>query len=185
MIKSFQDYSQRLQSLLATMDWEPVERLCLAMLDCYQQGKHVFICGNGGSAGNAIHLANDFIYGAGGVKVEALSANPAVITCLANDIGYSEIYSQQLRVKASAGDLLIVLSGSGNSENITRAIDVGNELGMCTAAILGYDGGKSKAMVDIAVHADINDMQISEDIQVIVGHMMMQWFCQNNKQEQN
>ena len=185
MLNSFQDYSQRLQGLLATMDWAPVGQLCTTMFDCYQQGKQVFICGNGGSAGNAIHLANDFIYGAGGVKVEALSANSAVITCLANDISYDEIYSQQLRVKANKGDLLLVLSGSGNSGNITQAIAVGNELGMITAAILGYDGGKAKSMVDIAVHADIHDMQISEDIQLVVGHMIMQWFCQNNKQEQN
>ena len=86
----------------------------------------MFFCGNGGRAGNAIHLANDFLYGIakrpdGGLRVNALSANPAVITCLANDIGYDRIYFEQLSVLANPGDVLIVLSGSGNSPNIVAA----------------------------------------------------------------
>ena len=98
-----------------------------------RNGNKIMFCGNGGSAGNAIHLANDFIYGAGlgygkGLRVEALSANPAVLTCLANDIGYENIFSEQIRVKGNVGDVLIVLSGSGNSPNILKVLETGNAL---------------------------------------------------------
>ena len=140
-------------------------------------------CGNGGSAGNAIHLANDFLVGIAsgdyvGMKVEALSANSAVLTCLGNDVGYSEIYAEQLLVKANSGDLLIVLSGSGNSPNVLRALEVGNSIGMKTFAILGYTGGRCRKLAQFPVHFEVNDMQISEDLQLIVGHMCMQWLCE-------
>ncbi len=96
------------------------------ILDRWRNKKNIYLCGNGGSASNAVHIANDLIYGASakngvGIKAEALTANPAVLTCLANDIGYEDIFSEQLKVKAGMGDLLIVLSGSGNSENVVRA----------------------------------------------------------------
>jgi D-sedoheptulose 7-phosphate isomerase len=140
----------------------------------------VFICGNGGSAGNAIHLANDFLYGVakqtgGGIRVSALSANPAVITCLANDVGYDYIYSEQLAVLAKAGDILIGLSGSGNSPNILFALDQAKKMNVTSCAILGYSGGKAKSIADIPIHFPVDDMQIAEDLQLIVGHMLMQW----------
>jgi len=179
MEMSFLDYSQRLQHLLSRMDWHNVELLCTELVHCGRENKQIFICGNGGSAGNAMHLANDLIYGAGGLRAEALSANSAVLTCLANDIAYDSIYSQQLRVKANKGDLLIVLSGSGNSANVVKAIQVARTLGMKTAGVLGYDGGQCKKLVDIAVHTELDDMQIAEDMQLVIGHMMMQWLCAN------
>src|SRR3990172_7789335 len=113
------------------------------MLACWRTGRRVFLCGNGGSAGNAIHLANDFLYGVakrsgGGMKVHALTANPAVVTCLANDVGYEHIFSEQLAVQAQAGDLLIALSGSGNSPNIVSAIERARSLGVRSYAVLGY-----------------------------------------------
>jgi len=131
----------------------------------------VFLCGNGGSAANSNHIANDFLYGVSsklkiGLNVESLSANVAVITCLANDIGYENIYSEQLKNKAQQGDLLIVLSGSGNSKNIVNAINYGNKIKMKTFAILGYDGGKSKKIVKYPIHCKVNDMQVCEDIQM-------------------
>ncbi|MGA1040306.1 MAG: SIS domain-containing protein, partial [Ilumatobacteraceae bacterium] len=142
----------------------------------------IYLCGNGGSAGNAIHLANDFLYGAGinrgiGLRIESLSANAAVLTCLANDIGYEEVYAEQLRVKANAGDVLVVFSGSGNSPNVVRALEMGNKLGMETFAILGFSGGKCKEVAKHPLHFAINDMQIAEDLQLIIGHMIMQWLC--------
>jgi D-sedoheptulose 7-phosphate isomerase len=155
-----------------------------ALRDAWRAGHTVYLCGNGGSAGNAIHLANDFLYGAGlrnggGLRVEALSANPSVLTCLANDMGYDQVFAEQLKVKANAGDVLIVLSGSGNSENVVRALEVGNAKGMETFAILGYSGGRCKAIAQHPIHFDINDMQIAEDLQLIVGHMCMQWLHAN------
>jgi D-sedoheptulose 7-phosphate isomerase len=109
------------------------------------------------------------------MKVEALSANAAVLTCLGNDIGYENIFSHQIKIKADADDVLIALSGSGNSPNIINAIDMGNSLQMQTFAILGFTGGKAKNIAQHAIHFSVDDMQISEDLQVIVGHMLMQY----------
>ena len=176
----FADYSRRLQEVLATADWSEVQQLALALLECWQQGRRVFLCGNGGSAGNAIHLANDFLYGVskttgGGLKVMALSANSAVMTCLANDVGYDHIFSEQLAVQAQKGDVLIALSGSGNSGNIVRVLEQSSVMGVRSFAILGFSGGKSKQLADVAIHFSVDDMQIAEDLQLIVGHMVMQW----------
>jgi D-sedoheptulose 7-phosphate isomerase len=183
------NYSNRLQSVLATSDWSGVNTLASDMLTCWKDGRRVFLCGNGGSAGNAIHLANDFLYGiakttGAGLKVMALSANAAVLTCLANDVGYEYIFSEQLAVQAQKGDLLIALSGSGNSGNILRVIEQAKQMGVKSFALLGYDGGKCKALADVPIHFPVNDMQIAEDLQLIVGHMLMQWLYANRPRSQ-
>jgi D-sedoheptulose 7-phosphate isomerase len=180
-------YSSRLQEVLANSDWSGVDLLAHDMLRCWQEKRQVFICGNGGSAGNALHLANDFLYGiskktGGGLNVQSLSANSAVMTCLANDIGYDSIYSEQLAVHAQAGDLLIALSGSGNSSNIVRVIEQAKVMEVKTYAILGFAGGKCKELADVPIHFPVNDMQIAEDLQLIVGHMMMKWLYSNRPQ---
>ena len=180
----FADYASRLQNVLASTDWSLVHQLSRALLECWQSGRRIFICGNGGSAGNAIHLANDLIYGVakitgGGLKVLSLSANSAVITCLANDVGYDHIFSEQLAVQAQKGDLLIALSGSGNSKNIVHVLEKATDMGVRSFAILGFSGGKCKGIADVAIHFPVNDMQISEDLQLIVGHMAMQWLYAN------
>lgn len=178
------DYASRLQAVLQGSDWSQVARLAEELLDCWRNGRQVFLCGNGGSAGNAVHLANDFLYGiskihGSGLRVNALPANSAVITCLANDEGYDSIFSLQLAVQARAGDVLIVLSGSGNSANILKALEQARIMGMKSYAILGYSGGKAKAMADVPVHFAVDDMQIAEDMQLVVGHMIMQWLYKN------
>jgi D-sedoheptulose 7-phosphate isomerase len=183
----FSGYSGRLQSILASADWTGVSRLAKDMLKCWQNKQQVFLCGNGGSAGNAIHLANDYLYGVaktsgGGIRVHALSANPAVLTCLGNDIGYDRIFSEQLAVQAQAGDLLIALSGSGNSGNIISAIEQAKIMGVKSYAVLGYSGGKCKGLADVAIHFPVDDMQIAEDLQLVVGHMLMQWLYSNRPQ---
>ncbi len=180
-------YASRLQQVLASSDWSRVNLLAQDMLRCWQEKRQVFFCGNGGSAGNAIHLANDFLYGiakktGGGLKVQALSANSAVMTCLANDVGYESIFSEQLAVQAQAGDLLIALSGSGNSPNILRVIEQAKVMDVKSYAILGFTGGKCKTLADVSIHFPVNDMQIAEDLQLIVGHMMMQWLYSNRPQ---
>ena len=180
-------YSSRLQEVLANSDWSGVNLLAQDMLRCWQEKRQVFFCGNGGSAGNAVHLANDFLYGiakktGGGLKVQALSANSAVMTCLANDVGYESIFSEQLAVQAQAGDLLIALSGSGNSPNIVRVIKQAKAMDVKSYAILGFTGGKCKELADVSIHFSVNDMQIAEDMQLIVGHMMMQWLYSNRPQ---
>jgi len=183
----FADYSSRLQTTLATSDWSAVAQLAADMQLGWQEGRRVFLCGNGGSAGNAMHLANDFLYGVakrtgGGLKVMALSDNPAVITCLANDLGYDHIFSEQLAVQGEKGDLLIALSGSGNSPNIVRVIEQAKVMGVKSYAILGFTGGKCKQLVDVPIHFPVDDMQIAEDLQLIVGHMLMQWLYSTRPQ---
>ena len=183
----FTDYASRLQASLATADWSGVAQLAADIHACWLEKKQVFFCGNGGSAGNAIHLANDLLYGiakrpGGGLRVNALSANPAVITCLANDIGYDRIYSEQLSVLANPGDVLIVLSGSGNSPNIVAALEQAKAMKVKSYAILGFAGGRCKELADVPIHFPVDDMQISEDLQLVVGHMLMQWLYANRPQ---
>ncbi len=148
-----------------------------AMLATKANKGKTYICGNGGSAANAIHMANDFTYGYCEDKrrfdVEALPANSSVITCLANDIGYDKIFSHQIENKAKAGDLLILLSGSGNSPNIIAAIDAAKILDIKSLGILGFNGGKAKSMVDILIHTKVDDMQVSEDLQLMIAHAAM------------
>ena|ERR1700730_3856449 len=177
-------YSEKLVRALDLDAMGAVSILGEALRESWKLGRAVYLCGNGGSAGNAIHLANDFLYGAGisngiGLRVEALSANPAVLTSLANDVGYEDVFAEQVRVKANPGDILIVLSGSGNSANVVKALEMGNAKAMKTFAILGYSGGRCKEIAQIPIHFEIHDMQISEDLQLIVGHICMQWLCSN------
>lgn len=175
-------YAASLAQILVKTDWSEVELLADKLAKLIADGNNLYICGNGGSAGNAQHLANDFLYGVSpknkkALKVEALSANASVITCLANDVGYDAIFSHQLDVKASAGDILLVLSGSGNSFNIIKAIESAKNKGMYTAGVLGFLGGEAKGLLDLPIHFAIDDMQISEDLQLVVGHMLMRLLC--------
>jgi D-sedoheptulose 7-phosphate isomerase len=185
ILEQVQVYKEKLAQALETATMAEIPKLGESLRDAWRFDRTVYLCGNGGSAANAIHLANDFLYGAGvrndagGLRVEALSANPSVLTCLANDVGYEQIFAEQLKVKASAGDVLIVLSGSGNSENVVRALEVGNAKGMRTFAILGYSGGRCKALAQHPIHFAIDDMQIAEDLQMIVGHICMKWLHAN------
>ena len=176
----FTDYADRLAAVLKSRQWDDVASLALEVEHRWKSGRQVFICGNGGSAGNAIHLANDYLYGIAketgkGLKVHALSANSAVMTCLANDVGYHAIFSEQLAVLGQAGDLIICLSGSGNSPNILKALNQAKVMGIKSCAILGFSGGSAKALADISIHFQIDDMQIAEDMQLVVGHMLMQY----------
>lgn len=183
----FSDYASRLNTILAATDWSPVAQLAQDMKKCWLAKRQVFFCGNGGSAGNAIHLANDYIYGiakrlGGGLRVQALTANPAVLTCLANDVGYDHVFSEQLAVLGQANDLLIVLSGSGNSPNVVAALKQAKEMGIKSYAILGYTGGLCKSLADVPIHFPVEDMQIAEDLQLVIGHMLMQWLYANQPQ---
>ncbi len=108
------------------------------------------------------------------MRVTALTANSSILTCLGNDVGYDAIFSEQLKTLGQSGDLLLVFSGSGNSPNVVEAIKTAKDLGIKTYAMVGYTGGKCKELSDNCIHIELNDMQISEDFQCIVGHMIMQ-----------
>ncbi len=183
-VAHFNDYVARMSVLMKDFDWTLVEPLADAMADAVQNRRQVFICGNGGSAGNANHLANDFIYGVSkhpgkAIRVLSLGANPAVLTCLGNDEGYDRIFEIQLRELANKDDVLIVFSGSGNSPNIVKVLEAAKEMGVKSFAVLGYKGGKCKDLADFPIHFAIDDMQISEDMQLVIGHMLMQWLWEN------
>ena len=173
------DYTRRLNAL--NYDFDTILLAGERIFDAWKTGHQVFLCGNGGSAANAIHIANDLFYGAAkntgkpGIASHALTANQAIVLCIANDFSYEEIFAEQLRAQGRPGDVLIALSGSGNSENIVRAIKAASGIGMTSIALLGYSGGKCKELADIPIHFAVDDMQISEDAQLIVGHMLMQW----------
>jgi len=185
MKNHIKNYTDKLLRAMSSEAMCGIQAFADALLEAWTEGRFIYLCGNGGSAGNAIHLANDLIYGAGvkngaGLRAEALSANAAVLTCLANDIGYDNIYSEQIRVKGKPGDVLVILSGSGNSPNAVKAIEAGNEIGMKTFAILGFSGGRCKDLAQYSIHFEVDDMQIAEDLQLIVGHICMQWLHDKN-----
>jgi len=173
-------YQKTLLSALEGHEWDNVVLLAETLQFCWRERRQVFLCGNGGSAANAIHLANDFLYGIDkdggcGLRVSALPANQAVMTCLANDIAYEDVFSQQLTVQANPGDVLIALSGSGNSPNIVKALVRARELGLTSFAFLGFSGGRALELADHPIHFPVHDMQVAEDLQMMVGHMLMQW----------
>jgi len=186
--KRSRNYLDQLNGCFSDAIIDQIEILAKDLLAAWVNGRNVYICGNGGSAANAMHLANDFHYGIGacgpgpklpGLRVEALPANAGLITCLANDTGYENIYSHQIEVKGRPGDLLIVLSGSGNSANVVKALETSKSMGLRSYAILAFTGGKCLDLVDVPIHFPIDDMQIAEDTQLIVGHLCMQWLNSN------
>lgn len=132
------------------------------------RANRVYLCGNGGSAANAIHIANDLV--SCGIRAQPLTADIATLTAIANDFGYEEVFSKQIEVFAESGDMLIVLSGSGNSPNVLRAIEAAKAKGLETWAIVG--GGKAAEIADHKIMTHWN-MQASEQAQLIIGHDIM------------
>jgi len=144
-----------------------------------RQAKRIYLCGNGGSAANAIHIANDLI--ACGVKAFALPADVATLTAIANDFSYDEVFSRQLKTLAEKDDLLIVLSGSGRSKNILSALTEARRIGMKSWAILGnYEPrGPAAGMADQKILKGSN-MQLAEEYQLSTGHEVMRWLKRNS-----
>ena len=177
-------YRARLTGAFELEAFGHVESLAAAIRDTWRSGGTIFLCGNGGSAANAMHLANDWALvsrgRSAGLRVEALSANPAVVTTIGNDFGYDRIFSDQIEVKGRPGDLLIALSGSGNSHNCVLALEAASAKGMNTFAVVGYSGGACRRAASHCLHFPVDDMQVAEDLQLIVGHMCMKWLAVNH-----
>jgi D-sedoheptulose 7-phosphate isomerase len=189
-VSAFQNYAGKLTDALARQDWQSATLLAEELAAAWRDSRRVFICGNGGSAANALHWANDFLYpiakaGGKGIKISALPANVSVLTCLANDLGYENIFAHQLATEASPGDVLIVLSGSGNSPNVIKALEQAKTSSMKSFALLGYSGGACKDLADVVLHFPIDDTQVVEDMQLIVGHMLLQALCQTQSSGSN
>jgi D-sedoheptulose 7-phosphate isomerase len=162
-------YITELKKALNKIDLKDLESLSDFLV--FSRDNRIFICGNGGSACTAQHIAED-LQKMCGFNITCLTDNIGVITAYANDISYDAIFSGQLEAMATEGDILIVISGSGNSKNILRAIDCANKRKMNVVAIVGTNGGEVKDMrLDKLIHIN-TDMQRFEDCSLIVGHII-------------
>ena len=182
-----------LGSLKEILNKLPLNDLAKAMEEiksALDSDRCVFIAGNGGSASTASHIANDFTHTVPKscekrIKALALTDNIASITAIANDLEFADVFSAQLRSLAKKGDILIVISGSGNSLNVVKALEYARGKGAKTVAICGYAGGKIKEIADLSVHAEVQDMEVSEDIHnLVMVHCVKQMLTKelkNNK----
>jgi D-sedoheptulose 7-phosphate isomerase len=151
----------------------------------YKSGKKIIVCGNGGSAYTASHFITDWnkmVNISTGTKFRGISLcdNIGLITAFGNDLSYKEIFSGQLKSILDEGDLLIAISGSGNSPNVIEAIEYANLNNADTLAIVGYDGGEAKLIAKHKVFIPSFDMQICEDFHLMFGHMVMKSLCGYN-----
>jgi D-sedoheptulose 7-phosphate isomerase len=181
-----EEYCTRLKEVLDSLDTEKIV-VCLNVIRrAFIEGQQIFIMGNGGSAATSSHIACDLNKGVSGdlekkFKVISLNDNVPTMLATANDISYEDIFVEQLKNFLKPGDVVIGISGSGNSKNILKAVEFANRNGGITIGLCGFDGGKLKQISQHSIHAEINDMQIAEDIHSIIGHMMMQIFKTNLK----
>lgn len=177
-INELNAYREREIAVLNSLDLNSVNQVMNVLEDARLHGKRIFICGNGGSAATASHYCCDFNKGVSESQndkynFECLNDNIPTLMAVANDIGYEEVFRFPLKNKMKSGDILIGISGSGNSKNVVNAMEYAKSIGGTTIAIVGYSGGKMKEMADYNIHVNINDMQISEDIHMMLDHMMM------------
>jgi D-sedoheptulose 7-phosphate isomerase len=168
-------YFSEVQKLLDAVPFDDVHRVVDALVKANEAGKTVFICGNGGSAATATHFGCDLakrtkLDGQPRFKVVALTDNNAIMTAISNDISYDEVFSEQLLPLVNEGDVVIGISGSGNSRNVLRALEVAREAKAVTVGFSGYDGGKLKPAVDISVHVPSFNMAMVEDVHLMLEH---------------
>jgi len=174
-------YFQSLCVVLQHLPLDDWERVLRRLETAFIQQQTVFIIGNGGSAATASHMMNDLMLGVAqggkrGFRAIALTDNMPVLTATANDLSYRDIFSTPLRTLGRAGDVLIAISGSGNSPNVIEAVHVAREVGMTTIGFLGMGGGKLKAVVDESIIVPSHDYGPIEDIHLILDHVMMAYF---------
>ena len=141
----------------------------------------IYVFGNGGSAATASHFQNDFNKGVSEhidkkFRFLCLNDNVATVMAVANDVGYEEVFRFQLQGKIKEGDILMAISGSGNSPNVINAVEYGKKQGCKVVGLTGYSGGRLKELSDISLHVPINSMQITEDVHMIFNHLMMSVF---------
>lgn len=180
-INDINDYIALEMDILRKLDVERINA-ALNLLDETRQKKgRIYICGNGGSAATASHFQNDFNKGVSEYidvpfRFHCLNDNVATIMAIANDIGYEEVFRFQLKNNLDKNDILVAISGSGNSPNVIHAVEYAKEKGCKIIGLTGFSGGKLKEIADISLHAPVNSMQVTEDIHMIFDHMMMSIF---------
>ncbi len=172
-----QFYLNDVGRLIGTLPQAQLEGLYKRLLAAYDEGRQVFLLGNGGSASTCSHIVNDLqkcVYHAGGrtFKVMSLTDNVALMLAWANDTAYEHIFAEQLRPWVQPGDLVFCVSGSGNSPNVLKAAELGREKGAYVVGLAGYEGGKLSALVDEAVVVPSDNMQRIEDCHMVILHLL-------------
>jgi len=181
---SADDYIRRLKTELDNIDREQIENWAQLVFDCYEKDHFVFILGNGGSGNNASHMCEDlgksslpesdlFDESKKRLRVMSLTDNIGWIMAIANDLSYDQIFVQQLMNFGREGDLVIAISGSGNSPNVLKAVDWANRHGLVTLGLTGYDGGQLNSMCRHQVHVPLDDMGMVESIHLSLYHWML------------
>lgn len=188
MIKQHtKNYFNEVKRILDEIAFEDIERVANIIHDAYKGNKHIFIMGNGGSAATASHFACDL--GKGTLhptdpkriqrfKVTALTDNVPLMTAWGNDSSYEHIFAEQLKNLLSEGDVVIGISVSGNSLNILNAIKIARELGAITIGLVGFDGGELAKIADASIVAKVNRYDISEDIHLMLTHIITRYFLE-------
>jgi D-sedoheptulose 7-phosphate isomerase len=171
-------YLRHVQSVLQGIDANEIGNFITALIDARDRGATIFFAGNGGSAATAAHFANDVGIGTNDYdqpfRAVSLADNVSIMTAVANDFGYEEIFVRQLRILGKTGDLLVGISASGNSPNLLKAFDYARTVGIRTVALTAFDGGQLKCMADQCVHVPTAPKEYgpAEDAHMVLDHLV-------------
>lgn len=180
-IQDIKDYIGLEIQVLQQLDVEKINAALNLLNETRIKKGRIYICGNGGSSATASHFQNDFNKGVSEYietpfRFHCLNDNIATLMAIANDIGFDEVFRFQLRGNLAPDDILIAISGSGNSANVINAVEYAKAQGNKVIGLTGFSGGKLKELSDISLHAPIDSMQVTEDIHMIFDHLMMSIF---------
>ncbi len=184
--KQIEDYFAALINTLRHIDVNELVKVINVVESTVANDQIIYVVGNGGSASTASHIQSDLGNTVAQLKgkrvnVSCLSDNIATITAIANDYSYDAIYVKQLHGRLKKGDLLIAISGSGNSKNIINAVEYAKTVQANIVAMTGYDGGKIQGMADFNLNVPVDNMQISEDIHLLFNHLITYVLNSTNK----
>lgn len=171
------EYMSTLSGVLASLPLGAIDQATKAIRDAWGAGRQVFLFGNGGSAATASHLVCDLAKGLNSadrprLKAIAFTDNVPLLSAYGNDISYDQVFAEPLRNFCQRGDVVIAISGSGNSPNVLRAIEAANEIGALTVGLSGFAGGKLKELCKLNVVVASDNMQQIEDAHLIIGHAL-------------
>ena len=177
MKNKIEDYLKQLKTTLNNFNIDEIEAVANLFISARQSKKHIYVFGNGGSGSTASHMVCDIIKGCSynkkeKFKISCLNDNIPTILAYSNDVNYDVIFKEQLKNLLEDGDIVLGISGSGNSSNIISAIEYANSRGNVTIGFTGFNGGELKKISTVSVNAMINDMQISEDVHLIILHIL-------------
>lgn len=184
-IEILENYLGNLKSAIDHLDREEVLTFSQLLEKARNAGKRVIIFGNGGSGSTASHFACDINKGVSLNKVKrhkviSLTDNIPTILAYSNDLSHDDVFVEQMKNFLETDDIVVGISGSGNSRNVLKAIEYANKMGNITVGITGYKGGKLREISKFSVNANFEDMQISEDIHMILVHVIMK-IIENNE----